>query len=135
MGTIYETGRDREGTEPVEYWDNLFLDAWDIGRGIVVRRAGGEVMSGGREESPGFAEGDDMADELAGDDMGDNTAVIPRCVCDEECAVPCACDGSAVGTNKVVAVLDPRVLVTAPALSTFQAITGSYREVGDLRTG
>lgn len=45
-GKRKEPGRDRDGTEPVEYCDSRFLEAWDIGRGTADRRAGGEVISG-----------------------------------------------------------------------------------------
>jgi hypothetical protein len=48
MGNRYEAGRDREGIDPVEYCDRRFLEACDIGRGMLVRRAGGEVINGGR---------------------------------------------------------------------------------------
>jgi hypothetical protein len=47
MGKIWDGGRDRDGPEPVEYCDSRCLDAWDIGRGSVLLRAGGEVISGG----------------------------------------------------------------------------------------
>lgn len=48
MGNSWEGGREREGIElTVEYCDRRFLDACDIGRGSVLLRAGGEVMSGG----------------------------------------------------------------------------------------
>ena len=46
-GNTCEGGRDLEGTELVEYCDNLFFDAWEIGLCKVVRRAGGDVISGG----------------------------------------------------------------------------------------
>lgn len=47
MGKTFETGRDLEGIEPVEYWESLFLEAYDIGRESVLRRDGGEVIDGG----------------------------------------------------------------------------------------
>jgi hypothetical protein len=44
MGKICERGRDFEGPEAV---DSLFFDACEKGRCRVVRRAGGDVISGG----------------------------------------------------------------------------------------
>ena len=74
---MWDTGRDREGPEPVEYWDSLCLDAWDMGRGIVDRRLGGEVISGGKAvwlatEEPGDGA---AGGEVVGD-VEDMTAVI-----------------------------------------------------------
>lgn len=46
MGKRNEAGRDRDGTEPVEYCDSRFFEARDIGRGATDRRAGGEVIKG-----------------------------------------------------------------------------------------
>lgn len=66
--------------EPVEYWDNLFLDTCDIGRGITDRREGGEVIKGGNEGWFGFAEeGCDRitaGGEVAGDEPEDMIAAI-----------------------------------------------------------
>lgn len=47
MGNRWDVGRDRDGMEPVENWDNLFFDTCDIGRGIADRREGGDVIKGG----------------------------------------------------------------------------------------
>lgn len=48
IGKRYDGGREREGTEPVEYCDRRFLEACDMGRGRFVRRPGGDVINGGR---------------------------------------------------------------------------------------
>lgn len=78
---MWEGGRDLEGIElVVEYCDKRFLDACDIGRGRLLLRAGGEVMSGGSAgcECGEAAAGGEMADggEVAGDEPGDMTAVM-----------------------------------------------------------
>jgi len=76
-GYMVETGRDLGGIEPVEYCDSLFLDACDIGRGSVVRRAGGDVIKGGREERFEFEVGDETAGgDVAGEEVCDIVAVI-----------------------------------------------------------
>lgn len=46
---MWDGGRERDGTEPVEYCDRRFFEACDIGLGAVERRLGGEVISGGSE--------------------------------------------------------------------------------------
>lgn len=72
-------GRERDGIEPVEYCDNRFLEACDIGRGIVdlLLGFGGDVMSGGRGGWFGLTPGDETGGgEVAGDEVGDMTAVI-----------------------------------------------------------
>lgn len=74
-------GRDRLCQELVEYCDNLFLEACDIGRGRVdlLFGFGGDVIKGGRGGWFGLDPGDDTAggEELvAGEDVGDMTAVI-----------------------------------------------------------
>lgn len=83
MAKMWEGGRDLEGMElAVEYCDRRFLEACDIGRGIWLLRAGGEVMRGGSAGSAAlafaFAEaGEDMAGgDVAGDDPGDMNAVM-----------------------------------------------------------
>jgi hypothetical protein len=76
---MWEGGRDREGIElVVEYCDRRFLDACDIGRGRLLLRAGGEVMSGGSAGCAELAAGDERAGggEVAGDEPGDKTAVM-----------------------------------------------------------
>jgi hypothetical protein len=81
-GKMCEGGRDLEGRElVVEYCDKRFLEACDMGRGRLVLRAGGDVMSGGRAGCAVFrAGGDEMAagGEVAGDEPGDMTAVMVR---------------------------------------------------------
>lgn len=68
--------------EPVEYWDSLFLDRCDIGRGIVDRREGGDVIKGGSEGWFGFAEGDcdntTAGGDVAGDEPEDMIVAIER---------------------------------------------------------
>lgn len=75
-------GRDRDGTEPVEYWDNLFFDTCDIGRGIADRRDGGDVIKGDREGWLGFGEGEcdntTAGGEVAGDEPEDMIVAITR---------------------------------------------------------
>lgn len=97
VGKTWEGGRDLEGMElVVEYCDRRFLDACDIGRGRLLLRAGGEVMSGGSAGCAGLAaavadgdgdgDGDERAGggEVAGDEPGDKTAVMVRESGDEE---------------------------------------------------
>lgn len=63
--------------ELVEYCDKRFLDACDIGRGRVLRRAGGEVISGGSGGCAVVAGGEEMAGgEVAGEEPGDMMAVM-----------------------------------------------------------
>lgn len=71
-------GRDLEGMElVVEYCDRRFLEACDIGRGRVLLRAGGEVMSGGSAGCAELAAGGEMeGGEVAGDGLGDMMAVM-----------------------------------------------------------
>jgi hypothetical protein len=73
-------GRDLEGAEYVEYWDNLFLDACEVGRCRFDRRVGGDVIRGGNGGWFGLEDGEDMGDgEVAGDtvsSVGDMTAAI-----------------------------------------------------------
>ncbi|RYC61920.1 hypothetical protein CHU98_g4311 [Xylaria longipes] len=68
--------------EPVEYWDSLFLDTCDIGRGIVDRREGGDVMRGGSEGWFGFAEGEcdntTAGGDVAGDEPEDTMEAMER---------------------------------------------------------
>ena len=72
-----EGGRDLECTEPAEYCDRRFLDACDSGRGSVLRRGGGDVISGGRGGWLGFEVGEASAGgEVAGLEPGDMIAVI-----------------------------------------------------------
>lgn len=75
---MWEGGRDLDGTElVVEYCDRRFLEACDIGRGRVLLRAGGDVMSGGSAGCAEFAAGDEMAGgEVTGDELGDIIAVM-----------------------------------------------------------
>jgi hypothetical protein len=76
MGKICDGGRDREGPEPVEYCDRRFLDAYDIGRGSVLLRPGGEVINGGSAGWLGFAPGEASAgDEFGDGDDGDMTSI------------------------------------------------------------
>lgn len=73
-------GRDRDGTEPVEYWDNLFFDTCDIGRGIADRREGGDVIKGDREGWFGFGvrecDNTTAGGEVAGDEPEDMIVAI-----------------------------------------------------------
>lgn len=62
MGNTWEGGRDLEGTEWFEYCDSLFLEACEMGRCRVDRRAGGDVMSGGRGGWFGFEAGEVTGD-------------------------------------------------------------------------
>lgn len=65
--------------DPVEYCDNRFLDACDMGRESVDLRFGfgGDVIRGGSGGWLGFTPGDAMGGgEVAGDDVGDMIAVI-----------------------------------------------------------
>jgi hypothetical protein len=63
--------------EAVEYCERRFLDACDMGRGIVVLRPGGDVMSGGSGGCVVFIAGGEMAGgDVAGEDPGDMTAVM-----------------------------------------------------------
>jgi hypothetical protein len=76
---MYDGGRERDCKEPVEYCDNRFLEAWDIGRGSVdlLFGFGGDVIRGGRGGWFGLTPGDETGGgEVAGDDVGDMTAVI-----------------------------------------------------------
>ena len=77
---MWEGGRDLEGMEPVvEYCDRRFLEACDMGRGRLLLRAGGEVMSGGRAGCAEVPAGDERAGgEVAGEEPGDITAVMVR---------------------------------------------------------
>jgi len=79
-------GRDLEGAECVEYCDNLFLDACEVGRCKFDRRAGGDVISGGNGGWFGFEDGEETGDgEVGGDtvsSVGDMTAAIfVNCLC------------------------------------------------------
>lgn len=67
-------GRDREGTDPVEYCDNRFLEAYDSGLERVERRLGGEVTRGGRGGWFGFVEGEAAGGEAAGEELCDMVA-------------------------------------------------------------
>jgi hypothetical protein len=79
MGKIWEGGRERDGTELVEYWERRFLEACDIGRGSVLRRVGGDVINGGREGWFGLPVGDVTAGgDVAGDELGDIIAVMMK---------------------------------------------------------
>lgn len=73
-------GRDLEGMELVEYCDNLFFDAYEVGRCKIDRREGGDVISGGNDGWFGFEDGEDTGDEeVAGETVsivGDMTAAI-----------------------------------------------------------
>jgi hypothetical protein len=80
MAYICETGRDRGGIEPVEYCDNRFLDACDIGRGSVDLRGGGDVMRGGKGGWSVFEEGDDTTGGDVAGEVCDMTAVIVEAV-------------------------------------------------------
>jgi hypothetical protein len=75
-----EGGRDLEGMELVEYCDNLFFDAYEVGRCKIDRREGGDVISGGNGGWFGFEDGEDTGDEeVAGETVsivGDMTAAI-----------------------------------------------------------
>jgi hypothetical protein len=77
-GNMWEGGRDLVGMElAVEYCDRRFLEACDMGRGRLVLRAGGDVISGGRAGCAEVAAEDAMAGgEVAGDEPGDMTAVM-----------------------------------------------------------
>ena len=76
---MWDGGRDLDGIGPVEYCDNLFLEACDIGRGNVDLREGGDVMSGGSGGWFALEEGEVTAGgDVAGDEFGDMTAVIFR---------------------------------------------------------
>lgn len=76
-GKTWEGGRDLDGIEPVEYCDSLFLEACDIGRGSVDLREGGEVINGGSGGWFALDDGEVTAGgEVAGDELGDITAVI-----------------------------------------------------------
>lgn len=59
MGKMCDGGREREYPDTLEYWDILFLEAWDVWR-CSVRRAerGGEVIRGGKDGWFGFVVGD-----------------------------------------------------------------------------
>jgi hypothetical protein len=60
MGKMKEGGRDLVGRElVVEYCDKRFLEACDIGRGRLLLRAGGEVISGGSTGCAELAAGED----------------------------------------------------------------------------
>lgn len=77
MGKMWDGGRDRVGIEVVEYWERRFLDACDMGRGSVVLRPGGDVMSGGSGGCAVLIAGGEMAGgDVAGDDACDMTAVM-----------------------------------------------------------
>jgi hypothetical protein len=65
-----EDGRDRDGADPVEYWDSRSLDTCDIGSGIIAGRAGGDVIRGGSAGWFGFDDGED--DDIAGVDVADD---------------------------------------------------------------
>ena len=79
-GKICDGGRDLEGMELVEYCDNLFFDACEVGLCKVDRRAGGDVISGGKGGWFGFEDGEETGDgEVAGETVsivGDMTAAI-----------------------------------------------------------
>lgn len=64
------------GKEPVEYWESRLLEACDIGRDVMLRRDGGEVIRGGSAGWLGFG-GEDAAagGEVAGE-VVDITTVI-----------------------------------------------------------
>jgi hypothetical protein len=70
-----EGGRERVGIELVEYCDQRFLDACDIGLGSALLRAGGEVINGGRA---GWADDGEVSagGDVAGEEEDDMTAVI-----------------------------------------------------------
>jgi hypothetical protein len=79
IGKMWEGGRERDGIELVEYCDNRFFDACDIGRGRVDLRLGfgGDVIRGGSGGWLGFAPGEAIAGgEAAGEVVGDMIAVI-----------------------------------------------------------
>lgn len=65
------------GKEPVEYWESRLLEACDIGRDVMLRRDGGEVIRGGSAGWLGFG-GEDAAagGEVAGEEVVDITTVI-----------------------------------------------------------
>lgn len=53
------------------------MDAWDIGRGRVLRRVGGEVINGGRGGWLGLDDGEDTAGgDVAGEEFVDIMAII-----------------------------------------------------------
>ena len=74
---MWEGGREREWMEPVEYCESRFLDAWDMGRGNVLRREGGEVIKGGSEVWLGLEAGEDItAGGVSGVDVDDIITII-----------------------------------------------------------
>lgn len=77
MGNMWEGGRERDGMDPVEYWDSRFLEACDMGLGICDRRADGEVIRGARDGWFGFDVcGGPAGGEGAGDEYVDMIVVI-----------------------------------------------------------
>ena len=76
MGNTFETGRDLEGIEPVEYWESLFLEAYDIGRESVLRRDGGEVIEGGGGAWLGFGAEAAGTGEVTGDEVDDISVIV-----------------------------------------------------------
>jgi hypothetical protein len=75
---MWDGGLDRVGIELVEYCDKRFLDACDMGRGRVLLRNGGEVISGGSGGGVALAVCVVMAGgEVAGEEEpGDMMAVM-----------------------------------------------------------
>lgn len=47
IGKVWDCGRDRDGTEPTEYCESLFLEACDMGRARLLLRNGADVVNGG----------------------------------------------------------------------------------------
>jgi len=104
-------GRDRDGIELVEYCDKRFLDAWDIGRGKVLLRDGGEVINGGSGGCDALGVCDEIAGgEVAGEEPGDIIAVMagdaevlragPRPGSEGLIAVDCAGAGRGTGLSR-----------------------------------
>ena len=85
-------GRDRVGIEAVEYCERRFLDACDMGRGRVVLRPSGDVMSGGSGGCAVFKAGGEMAGgDVAGEDPDDMIAVMAVTRLGEERGVGMRC--------------------------------------------